>query len=426
MLKASKCVDMLKKMVFKNLRNQKRIGRRAHAPNPHHGIFLSFAAKYETLMDSYKTLVRNLKVPYFLANLYWDRAKLKKVSRFLKTIFFNMSTHLEALSIYETFSMVPLRAPAIHIYPYARWEQNGLTVAGGNGQGNGSNQLYKPSGLFVDHDHTMYVADYWNHRIMEWKQNAASGRVVAGGNGEGNANDQLAYPTDVILDKETNSLIICDAGNDRVVRWPRRNGKTGETIISNINCEALTMDKNGSLYVGDDRKAKVIRYRRGEFEGTVVAGGNGKGNSLNQVSGVGYVFVDQDRSVYVSEWGNNRVTKWMVGAEQGVIVAGGLGEGNSLTQLSTPRGVVVDSSGTVYVADQENNRIMRWMKGATKGTVIVGGDGMGAQPNQFLWPIGLAFDLQGNLYVADHNNARVEKFNINQFGKFYINESQLN
>ncbi|CAF1184878.1 unnamed protein product [Adineta ricciae] len=32
-------------------------------------------------MDSYKTLVRNLKAPYFAANLYWDRAKLKKLRR---------------------------------------------------------------------------------------------------------------------------------------------------------------------------------------------------------------------------------------------------------------------------------------------------------------------------------------------------------
>ncbi|CAF4313720.1 unnamed protein product, partial [Rotaria magnacalcarata] len=62
------------------------------------------------------------------------------------------------------------------------WKQNGLTVAGGNGQGNGINQLSNPCGLYVDDDQTVYVADRDNHRIVEWKSGATSGQVVAGGN----------------------------------------------------------------------------------------------------------------------------------------------------------------------------------------------------------------------------------------------------
>ncbi|CAF4853509.1 unnamed protein product, partial [Rotaria sp. Silwood2] len=41
--------------------------------------------------------------------------------------------------------------------------------AGGNGKGNGINQLSNPWGLYVDDDQTIYVADGWNHRIVEWK-----------------------------------------------------------------------------------------------------------------------------------------------------------------------------------------------------------------------------------------------------------------
>ena len=63
-----------------------------------------------------------------------------------------------------------------------------------------------------------------NHRIVEWKNGAINGQIVAGGNGKGNRNDQLNCPTNVIVDKENDSLIICDYGNRRVVRWPRRNG----------------------------------------------------------------------------------------------------------------------------------------------------------------------------------------------------------
>ncbi|CAF5162031.1 unnamed protein product, partial [Rotaria sp. Silwood1] len=69
------------------------------------------------------------------------------------------------------------------------------------------------------------------------------------------------------------------------------------------------------------------------------------------------------------------------------VVAGGQGQGNDLTQLSYPGGVVVDQLGTVYVADWGNDRIMRWPKEATQGSVIVGGNGSGEQSNQLNRPI---------------------------------------
>jgi len=303
---------------------------------------------------------------------------------------------------------VPPRAPAIDIHPNASWLQTGRTVAGGNGQGNEIDQLSLPMGLYVDDNQTVYVADQSNHRIVEWKRGAQSGQVVVGGNGT----HHLLYPYDVIVDKERDSLIICDRWNKRVIRWPRRNGTSGETIISNINCWGLTMDENGNLYATDVGKDEVRRYRRGESEGKVVAGGNGWGNRFEQLSFPTYVFVDRNHSVYVSDYKNHRVMKWVEGAKQGVVVAGGQGEGNGLAQLSHPSGVVVDQLDTVYVAEEGHHRIMRWVKGATQGSVIVGGNGKGGQSNQLCVPIGLSFDRHGNLYVADWGNARVQKFDI--------------
>ncbi|CAF5012564.1 unnamed protein product, partial [Rotaria sp. Silwood1] len=207
-------------------------------------------------------------------------------------------------------------------------------------------------------------------------------------------------------DKERDSLIISDRWNKRVVRWPCQNGTRGETIISNIACWGLTMDDNGSLYVVDVEKHEVRRYKIGDTQGTVVAGGNGQGNRPDQLSEPHYVFVDRDHSVYVSGYENHRVTKWEEGAKQGIVVAGGQGEGTSLTQLSYPQGVVVDQLGTVYVTDHGNHRIMRWPKGATQGSVIVGGNGYEAQSNQLACPTGLSFDRHGNLYVVDWGNHR--------------------
>ncbi|CAF5026866.1 unnamed protein product [Rotaria sp. Silwood1] len=104
--------------------------------------------------------------------------------------------------------------------------------------------------------------------------------------------------------------------------------------------------------------------------------------------------------------------KWNKGAKEGIVVAGGQGKGNSLTQLSNPWGLFVDTLGTIYIADRNNHRVMRWPKGATQGTVIVGGNGDGEGANQLDRPIGLSFDRHRNIYVADQYNNRIQRFSI--------------
>ncbi|CAF1393015.1 unnamed protein product [Rotaria sordida] len=201
-----------------------------------------------------------------------------------------------------------------------------------------------------------------------------NGRVVAGGNDRGDRLDQLYCPSDVLIDKETDSLIICNTG--RVVRWSRRSGTTqGEILIDNIKCWGLTMDDQRYLYISDTDKHEVRRYQIGDKNGTLVAGGNGKGAGLNQLNDPYYIFVDQQQTVYVSDRDNHRVMKWNKDAKEGIVVAGGQGQGNAVTQLSNPRGLFVDTLGTIYVADSGNNRVMRWPKGAKQGTVILGGNG---------------------------------------------------
>jgi sugar lactone lactonase YvrE len=163
----------------------------------------------------------------------------------------------------------------------------------------------------------------------------------------------------VIVDKENDSLIISDIGNERVMRWPRRNGRTGEILISNIDCWGLIMDNDGYLYVSDVKKYDVRQWKIGAKNGTIVAGGNGKGNRLDQFNIPYYIFVDKDHSVYMSDSPNDRVMKWMKGAKEGIVVAGGQEKGYSLRQLSFPAGIIIDQLGSVYVADCKNDRVMR-------------------------------------------------------------------
>ncbi|CAF2159031.1 unnamed protein product, partial [Rotaria magnacalcarata] len=293
-----------------------------------------------------------------------------------------------------------------HINVNSIWKKNGVTVAGGNGAGGGMNQLNAPHSLFIDNDQTLYIADFANHRVVEWKVGVGWGGIAAVGNG------QLNFPHEVIVDKARDSVFIADVGNKRLVRWSLRNPNNWETIISGVACSGLTMDVQGFLYVSDLERHEVRRWQVGEAQGIVVAGGNGAGNRLDQLNVPRKVFVDRDQSVYVSEGHNDRVMRWVRGAKEGIVVAGGRGRGNLLSQLHHPDGVIVDQSGTVYVADRFNHRIMRWPKGVTQGEILVGESGGGSLPSQLIEPIGLSFDRHGNLYVADSGNHRVQKFEI--------------
>ena len=256
------------------------------------------------------------------------------------------------------------------------------------------------------------IADTYNHRIVEWNNHSNKSLIVADAKGYGDRNDQLSYPTNVIIDQQTDSLIICDWQNRRVVKWPRRNGQTGEVLISNIDCHDVNMDKNGYVYVSGWERHEIRRWKIGENIGALIAGGNGRGDRLDQLNNPRNIFIDEDHSVYVSDKENHRVMKWVKGAK-GIVVAGGQGEGHGLNQLSYSYGIIVDQLGSVYVADYGNTRVMRWLKGTKEGTIVVGGNGEGQQPNQLNFPTDLSFDRANNLYVLGHGNHRVQRFEVN-------------
>jgi sugar lactone lactonase YvrE len=303
-------------------------------------------------------------------------------------------------------------SPNLNITSDTKWKQKGITIAGGNKRGDQLNQLAYPKGIYVDDDQTIYIADTENHRIMEWKRDAKNGKVVAGGNGEGNATNQFNRPVNLILDEKSDSLIICDRINRRVVQWSRRNATEGKILISKTDCQGLAMDNNGHLYVVDIWNDEVKRWKIGDAAGITVAGGNGRGDKNSQFNKPTHIFVDQNYSVYVSDFNNHRVMKWLQNATEGIIVAGGNDDGEGVRHLNNPMGVFVDRSGHVYATDVRYDRIMRWLKGASEGSVILGGRGFGERPDQFNSPFGLTFDGEGSIYVSDAQNQRVQRFYI--------------
>ncbi|CAF4999159.1 unnamed protein product, partial [Rotaria socialis] len=66
------------------------------------------------------------------------------------------------------------------------------------------------------------------------------------------------------------------------VRWPCHSSITqGDVIIDQIDCYGLAMDDQKYLYVSNTKKNEVRLYQSGDRNGTLVAGGNGKGADPN-------------------------------------------------------------------------------------------------------------------------------------------------
>jgi DNA-binding beta-propeller fold protein YncE len=204
-------------------------------------------------------------------------------------------------------------------------------------------------------------------------------------------------------------LIAADYGNRRVIRYFNDQHLNKQIILDNIDCYGLTMDNYGYLYVSDWKKNQIKRWKKGENNnGIIVAGGNGKGHSLNQLNRPTFICVDDEQSIYISDSDNHRVIKWKKDAREGIIVAGGNGPGHGLHQISSPQGIVLDSYGQIYVVDYDNNRVMQWYEGINEGLIIIGEDDQGKQLLDE--PRGLALDLHGNIYVGDIGNDRILKF----------------
>ncbi|CAF1209560.1 unnamed protein product [Adineta steineri] len=187
---------------------------------------------------------------YNEVNLSYLRNQLKEMTQELNNPS-NMSIQQNSKPLINDVSINLSKKPA-----WNKWRQNAMTVVGGYGQGQKLNQLNRPTGIFIDRKKNIFIADCYNHRIVEWKHNAKEGQIIAGRNGPGHRMDQLNFPTDVIVDQQNHSIIIADQGNRRVIRWLNQEQ---HILIDNIDCFGLAIDKYGFLYVSDYTKNEVRR-----------------------------------------------------------------------------------------------------------------------------------------------------------------------
>lgn len=128
------------------------------------------------------------------------------------------------------------------------------TLAAGIGDGtagNGTNGLSCPSGIYIDQNMALYIADYCNDRIQKWISGSSAGTTVAGGNG------QLNNPTDVIVDSYGTFYVLNSEGLYRF--YP---GSTSGTIVISFSTEnyGFKFDSVGNVYVADVLNSVINKY----------------------------------------------------------------------------------------------------------------------------------------------------------------------
>jgi len=320
-----------------------------------------------------------------------------------------------------------------------------------------------PTGVAVDREGVVYVADYGNNRLLRFTTlaNGAAATAAAGqanltsgacnrGLGTGSpAADSLCSPFGVAVDRHGN-LLAGEYGNGRAIRYDVPRARIAPALSSvsptavPAGSGAFTLTVNGSGFHGDSvvnwngspRATAFLSDRRlvaqipasdvvsgGPFAVTVSTPAPGGGTStLANVTLYAASPLDgvADRVLGQPNFTENVEGNPAVGEE----VLGSVGA-STVKQASLLHLVVDSASGRLFAADYQSNRVMSWpsaqaFNNAQPADLILGqADEFGRACNRGLaaptaatlcTPYGLAFDAAGALYVSDAQNNRILQF----------------
>jgi DNA-binding beta-propeller fold protein YncE len=244
-------------------------------------------------------------------------------------------------------------------------------------------QFNYPSGVAVDGEGSIIIADFYNNRVRKLTPDGTVS-TLAGSGIEGFADGtgaaaQFNYPAGVAVDGEGN-FIIADRNNHRVRKL------TPDGTVS-------TLAGSGSAGFAD-----------------------GAGAAAQFDCPVG-VAVDGEGSVIIADESNERVRKispdGTVSTLAGSGSAGFADGAGAAAQFHRPHGVAVDGEGSIIIADLGNHRVRKISPDGTVSTLAGSGrqgfaDGAGASA-EFNWPYGVAVDGEGSFIIAEYGNDRVRK-----------------
>lgn len=310
------------------------------------------------------------------------------------------------------------------------------TLAGSTTPGSADNTwtlaaFLKPKNLAVDRAGNVYVADTYNHMIRKITV-AGVVTTLAGSTSAGSSNGvgaaaSFRYPSGLALDSNGN-VYVADTANN-MIRMITPSGVVSTFAGSSTNGSnngpvsaatfyspsGLAFDSNANLYVADTNNQLIRVISATGTVSTLAGGGFGSNNGTGNAASFRYpsdVTVDSSGNVYVADT-NNHMIRMITPAGVVTTLAGSTTRGStndigSAASFFAPFGVDVDANHNVYVADTGNNMI-RMITPAGVVTTLAGsttsgsanGNGTSASFNS---PNGVAVDTNGVVYVADTNN----------------------
>ncbi|CAF1106760.1 unnamed protein product [Adineta steineri] len=209
---------------------------------------------------------------------------------------------------------------------WANGASSGSMIAGTGSSGNASNQFSNPNMIErVSSSGTLYITDVVNHRVMQYLNGSSSGTVVAGGNGFGTNTSQLWFPFGFTLDLSTNSLIIANYAAHNIVRWVigatswtllagSATGASGSSSTLLYNPIGVALDQYHNLYVADAANHRIQFFLAGQFTATTIAGISGSSALVNPPAIIQWLFNSDFNDVYGTYNGslvNNSNVTWM-------------------------------------------------------------------------------------------------------------------
>ncbi|MEH3087483.1 MAG: NHL repeat-containing protein [Xylophilus ampelinus] len=297
-------------------------------------------------------------------------------------------------------------------------------------------RFHDPTGVVLDADGALLVADASNSRI---RRVAADGTTttLAGGNAgyaEGSATTaQFSYPFDVSTDGRGN-VLVADSNNHRIRRIAADG--TVSTLAGSGNAGfadgsaatarfdqpfGVAADADGNVYVADYNNHRIRRIAPGGAVSTLAGDGvPGHADGPGSAARFSYptdLVLDPRGGLLVVDSGNHRIRRVAPDGRTSTVAGSGTAgyaDGPAtIAQFRDPRGLATDAAGNVFVADYGNNRIRRIAADGTVGTVA--GDGVSgfadgsAATARFSNPASVAATANGDLLVGDRGNHRIRR-----------------
>jgi DNA-binding beta-propeller fold protein YncE len=215
----------------------------------------------------------------------------------------------------------------------------------------------RPSGLSIDRDGNLLVADSHYHCVRVY-DHAGTLLKTLGGEG-GDKPGQFGYLSDCVQDADGYYYISEFGQNQRITKlapdgkfvacW----GEQGVGPLQFNRVRALAIGPDGLLYAADACNHRVQVLTR---DGRFVRQFGEPGGQLGQLQYPYDLAFGPKGELYIAEYGNHRVQKWT--AEGRALGTWGL-PGRRPGELANPWALDLDPFGRVHIVDTENHRVQR-------------------------------------------------------------------